>query len=91
MGAVVASIYGEHLPFLGTLGLYKEWTFGITAGILTLAGWILYRPGRICPTDPKLAIACNTAHTWNVRFFWGAVVIWCIGAFAAFVMPYLYH
>ena len=89
MGAVVASIYGEHLPFLGTLGLYKEWTFGITVGLLALAGWILYRPGRSCPSDPELAATCNIAYKWNVRLFWGSVVIWFIGAFAAFALPLL--
>jgi len=89
MGAVVASVYGEYLPFLGTLGLYKEWTFGITVGLLALVGWILYRPGRTCPTDPEYAKLCNTAHTWNIRFFWGSVIVWCIGAFAAFALPLL--
>ena len=87
LGSVVASIYSEHLPFLRWFGLHEHITFGITASILIAAGWVLYRPGRTCPADPELAMACNSAHKWNSRFYWGAVVIWCIGTFSAFVLP----
>ncbi len=87
MGSVVASIYGEHLPFLRWFGLHEGITFGITAFILIVAGWSLYRSGRTCPADPELAAACNSTHKWNVGFYWGAVGIWCIGAFSAFVLP----
>jgi mercuric ion transport protein len=87
MGSVVASIYGEHLPFLQWFGRHEATTFGITALILFAGGWVLYRSGRTCPVDPELAKQCDIAQKWNVRFFWGAVVIWCIGAFSAFVLP----
>ena len=86
MGAVVASL-ASNVPFLITLSQYKAWTFSITALILTIAGWALYRPGRVCPVDPEYAKLCNAAHKWNIRFFWGAVVIWCIGGFSAFILP----
>ena len=87
MGSVVASIYGEHFPFLRWFGLHEHITFGITAFILIVAAWALYRPGRTCPADPELAAACSSTHKWNIRFFWGAVTLWCIGAFSAFVLP----
>ena len=87
MGAVVASIYGDYFPWLQWFGRNEEITFSTTALILLIAGWVLYRPGRTCPADPELAKACNTAHKWNTRFYWASVAIWCIGAFAAFVMP----
>ncbi len=85
MGAVVASLYGN-LPFLTFLGIHKIWTFGITAIILALAAWALYRPGRTCPADPELAKACNSAHKWNIRLFWASVALWCIGFFAAYLL-----
>jgi ABC-type Mn2+/Zn2+ transport system permease subunit len=88
MGAVVASL-ASSVPFLVTLSLHKAWTFSITALILMIAGWVLYRPGRVCPTDPEYAKACNIAYQWNTRFFWGSVVIWCIGSFSAFILPLL--
>ncbi len=87
MGSVVASLYGEHLPFLRWFGLHETATFSVTALILILAGWVLYRPGRVCPIEAELAAACNTAQKWNVRFYWSAVLIWLIGAFSAFVLP----
>lgn len=88
MGAVVASL-ATNVPFLITLSQYKAWTFSITAAILIIAGWVLYRSGRTCPTDPELGKLCAMAHKWNVRFLWGAVVVWFIGAFTAFILPIL--
>lgn len=87
MGAVAASLYGEYFPWLQWFGRNEAITFGATALILLIAGWALYRPDRTCPADPELAKACNTTHKWNIRFFWGSVIIWNIGAFAAFVLP----
>lgn len=86
MGAVVASIT-SNMPFLVTLSHYKTLTFTMTALILAAAGWMLYRPGRSCPVEPELAAACNNVHKWNIRFFWGSVTIWFIGAFSAFILP----
>jgi hypothetical protein len=73
-----------------TISLYKSWVFMATAIILLLSGWVLFRPGRACPSDPALAAACELAYSWNVRFFWGSVVIWVIGFFTAFILPLLY-
>lgn len=87
MGSVVVSLYSDHLPFLQWFGMNEHITFGVTAVLLVLTGWLLYRPGRSCPTDPKMAQACQSANRWNQRFFWSAVVIWCIGAFFAFILP----
>jgi len=87
LGAVAASIYGEYFPWLRWFGLHEGVTFGATAAILAIAGWTLYRPGRTCPADPELAAACNKAQKWNTRFFWGAILVWCIGAFSAFILP----
>ena len=88
MGSVVASMYGEYFPWLRWFGLHENITFGVSAIILAVAGWILYRPGRSCPSDPELAKQCNSANKWNSRFFFGSVAIWCVGAFSAFVLPY---
>ncbi len=85
MGAVVASLY-SNLPFLTFLGVHKAWTFGITALILALAAWALYRPNRTCPADPELARACNSAHKWNVGLFWVSGVLWGVSFFAAYLL-----
>ncbi len=53
--------------------------------MLILSGFLLYRPGRTCPTDPDLAAKCETAHRWNKRIFKLSVVIWTTGFAAAFL------
>lgn len=88
MGSVVASIYGEYIPFLRWFGLHENITFGITALILIIAGWILYRPGRICPSDPELGALCSEAHKWNIWFYWGSVAIWYVGFTTAYLLPF---
>ena len=85
MGAVVASM-ATNLPFLVTLSMHKGWVFAGSGFMLLLGGWALYRPGRVCPTDPELGKLCDSAHKWNVRLLWGAAVLWCIGFFAAFLL-----
>jgi len=88
MGAVAASLYGDYFPWLQWFGFHSGITFGVTAAILLLAGWVIYRPGRTCPADAELDKQCNSAHKWNIRFLWGSVAVWCIGAFSAFILPY---
>jgi len=85
MGAVVAALY-SNLPFLTFLGMHKTWVFVITAIILALAAWALYRPNRACPADPELAKACNSAHKWNIRLFWVSVFLWSVSFFAAYLL-----
>ena len=84
LGATVAALTSS-FPFLITLSLYKTWVFAGSGAMLGFSGWLMYRPGRACPTDPDLARACNTAQVWNQRVFWTSMTIWCIGFFAAFL------
>ena len=89
-GSVVASIYSDYLPWLRWFGLHERLTFGITAVILIVASWLVFRKNRVCPTEPKLAEACEKAHRSNLKIVIISVVIWFVGAYAAFVMPWLY-
>lgn len=84
-GAAVAALYGN-LPLLTFLGMHKEWTFVLTAAILIVAAWALFRPGRACPADPELARACESADRWNRRFFGAALAIWLVSLFAAYAL-----
>jgi len=83
-GATVAALTSS-FPLLITLSLHKTWVFAFSGAMLALSGWLMYRPGRACPTDPELGRICNTTQTWNQRLYWSSVVIWCIGFFAAFL------
>lgn len=84
LGAVSASLFAN-LPFLVTLAQYKAWMFAGSGGVLLLAAWLLFRPGRACPADPDLAEQCEKAHRWNTRLYWVSVGIWVIGLGAAYL------
>ncbi len=90
MGAVVAAMASK-LPFLITLSLYKTWMFVGSGLLLSLGSWLLYRPGRTCPTDPELAALCTKAHIWNCWLYWISVGIWCVGFFFAYIAEYLFY
>ncbi len=85
LGAVAATLYAT-LPILTFLGLHKAWVFILTAVILALAGWALYRPGWRCPADPVQARACLTARKWNIRLFWLSLLIWGVSFLAAYLL-----
>ncbi len=85
MGATVVAITST-FPFLITLTKYKIWVFAFSGLMLLVSGWLMFRPGRVCPTDKALADACNTAHKWNKRIYWTSVVIWCVGFTAAYIL-----
>lgn len=83
MGAVVASVVGS-APWLVELSRHKIWLFATTGVLLLIDGWLIYRSGRQCPTDPVLAKACATADRWNRRFWWVALSVWSAGTFMAY-------
>ena len=84
LGATMASLVTT-VPFLVTLSQHKVLVFAISGTLLSLSGWLLYRSGRECPTDPTLAAMCNKAEKWNRRIFRLSVALWGIGFFAAFL------
>lgn len=84
MGATVAAMTSA-FPFLIVLSQHKILVFIFSGFMLAFSAWLMYRPGRACPTDPQLAKACHRAQVWNRRVFLGSVFIWCIGFFAAFL------
>ena len=84
MGATVAALT-SNFPFLVTLSQHKIWIFVISGVLLALSGWLMYRPGRTCPTDPQLGQLCNRTQVWNRRVYWTSLIIWGIGFFAAYL------
>jgi len=89
LGAVSAALF-SNLPILMSLAQYKAWMFGVAAGLLALTAWLLYRPGRACPTDPRLAEHCENIRRWNIRFFRVSVVVWVIGFGTAYLALPIY-
>lgn len=84
MGATVAALTSS-FPFLVTLSQHKIWIFMVSGVLLAVSGWLLYRPGRACPSDPQLGQLCNRTQVWNRRVYWTSLVIWGIGFFAAYL------
>ena len=89
MGSVVASV-ASNVPILITLSMHKGWVFAVSGILLLVSAWLLYRPGRYCPTDPVLAELCERSYKWNLRLYWVSVVIWAIGFFFAFIAQYIF-
>lgn len=84
LGATVAALTSA-LPFLITLSQHKAWVFALSGLMLGLSGWLIYRSGRSCPSDPQLGELCNKTHIWNRRIYWSSVIIWGIGFVAAYL------
>ena len=84
LGASVAAVTSA-APFLITLALHKSWVFAGSGLMLLVAGVLLYRPGRACPSDPELGRLCARADHWNRRIHGFSAAIWGIGFFAAYL------
>ncbi len=84
LGAAVVSLTSS-FPLLITLSQHKSWVFAFSGLMLALSGWLLYRPGRRCPADPRLGGLCNRSQRWNRRIYWVSVAIWVIGFTAAYL------
>ncbi len=84
LGSTVAALTSA-FPLLIVLSQHKIWVFSFSGAMLGLSGWLLYRPGRRCPSDPELGALCERARLWNRRVHWISVTIWVIGFFAAYL------
>ncbi len=84
-GAVAASLF-YNIPGLLFLAEQKAWTLGLSASLLAVLAWLVWRPGQSCPADPQLAALCTRARTWNRRIFFVGVVIWGIGFFFSYLI-----
>lgn len=84
LGATVASLVSA-VPLLITLSQYKILVFIFSGTMLALSGWLIYRPKRVCPTDPETAAMCHKSQFWNRRIYWFSIILWGTGFFAAFL------
>lgn len=84
-GAMVASL-NYNIPGLIFLAENKVWTLTISAMLLMLLAWVVWRPNQHCPTDSKLAEICQKSKLWNKRIFWISSVIWIIGFFTSYLL-----
>ncbi len=89
LGAALAGLVSA-LPALVWVSEYKAPVFGIAAAMLAAAGALQWRLRTApCPVDPMLRQACLRTRRWS-RWVWvAAVVLFAVGAFFAFVAPWL--
>ncbi len=57
-GAIVASL-NYNMPGLMFLAGYKFLTLSLSAILLVLLAWVIWRPNQCCPSDPTLAAYCQ--------------------------------
>lgn len=89
MGATVAGFIGA-VPQIVVLSENKGLVFGISGALIILSlAWLYSQRNAPCPIDPGQARACTVARTWSIRITVFSAAMWCIGFFAAFVLPRL--
>ena len=84
-------VFFSTLPFLVTIAQYKELIFALSAMILVLAAWAVFRANRACPADPGLAAQCERAHRFNKYALFASLCFWFIGFTAAYLALPIYN
>jgi hypothetical protein len=88
-GAVLAGLVSA-VPQLVWLSEHKELLFGIAGVMLAASGWLQWRNRTApCPADPRLRDACLRTRRTSLRVYWASVGVYAIGAWFAFVLPWL--
>ncbi len=88
-GAVMSSLVAT-LPQLVWLSENKAWVFGMAAVMLALAGALQWRQRFApCPLEPHLRDACLRTRRFSVWVYCGSVALFVVGAWFAFVWPWL--
>jgi len=90
-GATLAGIVSS-APWLVALSKYKIWTFALSGGLIVLAGLMQHRARhQPCPIDPDQARACGKLRRLSSWVYAGAIVIWLMGFFFAFVAVHIFY
>ncbi len=83
LGATVAALTST-FPALILLSQHKVALFGVSAGLLLLSGWLLFRPGRACPPRGR-GEACAAVTLPGRVLFWFSLALWLVGFSAAWL------
>jgi hypothetical protein len=87
--ATLASLV-TYFPQLIWISEHKTLVFSVAGAMLALAGYLQWRARFApCPADPVLAAVCRKTRVNALRIYWLSVGIFMVGAFFAFVAPYL--
>jgi hypothetical protein len=88
-GAALSSLISV-FPQIVWLSEHKVLVFGLATAMTALGGWVQWRNRYApCPTDPALRAACLRTRAWSRRGWWFSVLMLLVGAWFAFVAPWL--
>jgi hypothetical protein len=88
-GAVLAGLVTA-VPQLIWLSQHKPLVFSLAGALLLLSGVSLWIGARApCPTDPRLARACQRLRSASAWVYALALVSFLLGVAFAFVLPWL--
>jgi hypothetical protein len=88
-GASLAGLVSS-FPALIWLSNHKEETFGFSAAMLLLSGWLQWKNRSApCPIEPQLAKQCMQTRRISNRVYFFSLSIFFMGALFAFVLPLL--
>lgn len=89
-GAALAGVVSA-VPWLIALSQYKLWTFGLSAGMLLLAGISMFAARKQpCPIDLVQAKRCAQLRVLTYWVYGLSVLVWCVGFFFAFVAIWVF-
>lgn len=89
-GAALAGLVSI-APWLVALSKYKAGTFGISATMILLAGFMRWKSRNApCPTEPEKAKACSRLRKISGWLYWGAVIVWVVGFFFAYIAVHIF-
>lgn len=85
LGTVIATIT-LHSTWLVNLSEHKFWIFLLSGLLILLSDWLVRKPNRSCPTDPKLALKCQRLNIWNIRILRLSMLLWFLGFISAYLV-----
>ena len=89
MGATVAGVVSS-VPQLVWLSERKAAVFVLTAAMLSLSGFLLWRSRNDpCPLDPDLAAACGRSRKISLWIYGISLAVYVVGVSFAYLLPWL--
>ncbi len=87
--ATLTSLISQ-FPQLIWISEHKPIVFGLAGAMLLIAGWLQWQARLLpCPADQALAALCTKTRLQSLWVYIFSLVLFLIGAFFAFVAPWL--
>ena len=85
-GAAVSSMLSV-FPFLIPLSMYKEWIFGIATILISINGYMVFKPNQEVSCDVDVGEdGCDITGRFNKRMFYISSTVLALGAFFAYAL-----